>query len=579
MKKLTILTLMTLLLLVTWQLATGGLAYANNIRVTNVQLYKSSSQPAGTIDVKFDVTWDNSNADEAGGPTDANSAHYFDRAWIFVKFWDTTAMGDSAAGGTSGAYPWGHAILTTGGSLSTYSATTQTGLGYTGAAAVGAFVKPGIGQTVRWNYGATLIPGTASTYVASTDNVKVRVGAIEMVYVPTGSFWVGDGTTNGVKGQFEQAGTTTPFNITSEGAITLGPGGLGNRSGSGMVTGWLDDFTDTTAPTNSPTTLIDNTSGTGFPKGYHAFYLMKYDITEGQYVLFLNTLTRKQQINRVGSTITADTITNIYVMSNAATLTYRNTITCPASGNGTTSPITFSTARPYRTCSYLSWMDVCAYADWSGLRPMTELEFEKACRGGSAANNTVVDEAAWGQSITSGASNITAATTISGTENGTETITNSGANCNYNNQTFTGGDGGQAQLRAGIFAKSGTTRAQSGASYYGVMDLSGGVWKKTVIIGNATGRSFTGTNGDGTLTINTASNTYDGNATNTDWPGINGTTSRGVTGATGSGFRGGNWSNDWQLARVSDRYMAAFTVTTRTYNAGDSGGRAARTSP
>ncbi len=553
---------MTVALLVTWQLATCDPAYASNIRVENVRLYKSATQPAGTIDIKFDVTWDASRSDEtSSSQIDANSAHYFDRAWIFVRFWDTTAMGNSATGGTGGAYPWGHAIFTSGGSLSTFNATTQTGITGDG---IGAFAKPGTNQSVRWNYAGTNIPGT-STPVASTDTIKVGVCAIEMCYIPTGSFWVGDGTTNTVEGQFEQAGTTTPFNITSEGAITLGPGGLGNRSGTGMSP--ADDFTDTVAPTASPTNLP-----AAFPKGYNAFYLMKHDIIEGQYVLFLNSLTRKQQINRVASAITADTVTNTYVMSNTTTSSYRNTITCPASGNGTTAPIIFSSARPYRSCSYLSWMDVCAYADWAGLRPMTELEYEKACRGGSPTNNAVAGEYAWGNTT------ITAANTISGTENGTETITTSGANCNYNSTTFTGGDAGQGPLRAGIFAKPGavTTRAQSGSGYYGNLDLSGGLWKRPITVGNSTGRSFTGTHGDGKLTINTSSNAYDGNATNTDWPGIDGTTSRGITGATGSGFRGGGWYFGWTYVRVSDRSYAADTYAFRyTY----CGGRLARTSP
>ena len=29
----------------------------------------------------------------------------------------------------------------------------------------------------------------------------------------------------------------------------------------------------------------------------------------------------------------------------------------------------------------LSWADLAAYLDWAALRPMTELEFEKVCRG------------------------------------------------------------------------------------------------------------------------------------------------------------------------------------------------------
>ncbi len=535
-------------------------AYANNIRVENVSLYKSASQPAGTVDVKFDVTWDNSNADEAGGPTDANSQHYFDRAWIFVKFWDTTAMGPSSTGGTGGAYPWGHAILTSGGTLSAYNSATRTGVTSDG---IGAFAKPGTNQTVRWNYAGTLIPGAASTYVASTDTIKVRVMAIEMIRIPQGQFYLGDGTTNTVQGQFcTYNSTTTPFTLSGEGALTLGGSGAGalrNNNATGM--GTADDFNNTTS----------QTLPAAFPKGYNALYIMKYDITESQYVLFLNSLTRKQQINRVNAVISGTTPpSNIYVMSNTATILNRNTITfsTPAPSD-TTTPYTFTTTRPYRTCNGLNWMDVCAYADWAGLRPMTELEYEKACRGGSATNNTAIDEAAWGQSITNGTSNITAATTISGTEDGTETITNSGANCNYNNQTFTGGEAGQGPLRAGIFAKSATTRAQAGSSYYGVMELSGNLLKRCVTVGNATGRNFTGSHGNGILTLNTTSNTYDGNATNTDWPGIDATTAYGVTGATGSGYRGGNWYYNWSYARVSDRYWAAIVNTGRSiYNGG-----------
>ncbi|MDD5538489.1 MAG: hypothetical protein PHF12_05945, partial [Candidatus Omnitrophica bacterium] len=56
-----------------------------------------------------------------------------------------------------------------------------------------------------------------------------------------------------------------------------------------------------------------------------------------------------------------------------------------------------------------------------------------------------------------------------------------------------------------------------------------------------------------------------GNADVTNWPG---------TGATGSGYRGGNWSYDTSSARVSDRYYAANTDSGRY---GSVGGRFART--
>src|SRR5690606_31578628 len=44
------------------------------------------------------------------------------------------------------------------------------------------------------------------------------------------------------------------------------------------------------------------------------------------------------------------------------------------------------------TCNFLNWKDLLAYLDWAALRPMTELEYEKICRGAEPA---VDDEFAW----------------------------------------------------------------------------------------------------------------------------------------------------------------------------------------
>jgi len=55
------------------------------------------------------------------------------------------------------------------------------------------------------------------------------------------------------------------------------------------------------------------------------------------------------------------------------------------------------------------------------------------------------------------------------------------------------------------------------------------------------GRQFEGCHGDGVLSTVAG---YEGNATCPDWPGIHATTANGVTGATGSGFRGGAFDDE-----------------------------------
>jgi formylglycine-generating enzyme required for sulfatase activity len=364
-----------------------------------------------------------------------------------------------------------------------------------------------------------------------------------MVYVRGGSFYVGDGKNNASSpagALFVPISPYDAFQITSEAALLLG-GQLAPDiwAKSGMST--VDDFTSVT-----PKTLP-----AAYPKGYNAFYLMKYELSHGQYVAFLNTLARSHQTNVVVATITGDTISNYYVMSDTSLASKRNTITAPSAGNGTVNPVVFSASRPDRAMNYLSWVYAAAVADWMALRPITETEFEKAARGTASP---VTDEMAWGDSTS------TIAATISGTENGTETITTTLANLNAANTTFSGGDGGNGPLRAGIFATgTSTTRARSGASAWGAMELSGNLEEWTVTTGNPSGRAFTGLHGNG--------QTPRGFADTSDWPGYDGGE---VTGNGGAGLRGGSFEASSALSRVSDRTYVNDTIT--GLNANDSRG-------
>jgi formylglycine-generating enzyme required for sulfatase activity len=249
---------------------------------------------------------------------------------------------------------------------------------------------------------------------------------------------------------------------------------------------------------------------------------MKYEVTQQQYVDFLNTLTQTQADARK------------YTLD---PLAYRYAITGSAVGS-------YATTNPNVACNNLSWADDAAYADWSGLRPMTELEFEKACRGPQAA---VVGEYAWGTATVAGS-----AYTLSDAGASNEGIaTNYSTTVGNAMYTTTKVSGNEGPLRVGIFAANGMNsgRVSAGASYWGIMELSGNLYERPVTIANATGRAFTGTHGDGQLTSN-------GDADAATWPGAD---------AVGAGWRGGSWYYDTYYMQVSDRIIAGFSNSYRYY--------------
>jgi formylglycine-generating enzyme required for sulfatase activity len=259
---------------------------------------------------------------------------------------------------------------------------------------------------------------------------------------------------------------------------------------------------------------------------------MKYEISQGQWVDFFNMLTDQQKATRdITGGIFNDTGKGTDLITNRNTVAWTSgDATCTTSNHA---------------CNFLSWADGAAYADWAGLRPMTELEFEKACRG---PLNGVANGYAWGNTT------LTAITNFFGTDgSGTETGMPLTANCCYNNKV-------QGPVRCGLFATASSTRTASGATYWGIMEMSGNVWERPVTVAD-TGRSFTGTVGDGTLDATT------GNANADLWPG---------TSASGAGFRGGEWYDGNTLLRTSDRYWAAKAIINRDHKFG---GRSVRQAP
>ena len=561
--------LFIMVVIVAW----GQTAYANNIAVANVLV---GNQVTGTpsYNIQFDVSWDNSWFTTGAPSSTAN----WDAAWVFAKFskWNS---------GTSTWSAWAHCTLsktagnhtaptgsqiTVGCSPSYACGGGDTGKGifiYRSAAGTGSVSWP-IAK-MQWLYG--------TDGVADIDRVKVQVFGVEMVYIPTAAFDIGDGSSTPA-GNFQLAGGSGPVNVGAGWTAAVnGSSGGGN-----------DDDAQIKAP--GAGLLISGSGGikyadgsnlnASYPTGYGAFYVMKYDASQREYTGFLNNLTRGQQGMRVSSDVSTDAPSARYVMSASATVQQRDAIAAPATGNGITAAIIFGNDMNansvldeaadggWNTAVDLNWMDQAAFSAWAGLRPLTELEFEKAARGPTGA---VADEYAWGNTTvynSNGASNDYALAT-SGTTS--ETISNPGSGLGnaayYLTSCSSGPNYSCGSLRNGIFAASAGTknRQETGGSYYGVMGLSGNVWKRVVTVGNTAGRAFIGTHGSGVLSVS-------GNAVNSDWPGY---AVSEVTGATGMGLRGGSWMSLSTSLRVSDRGFGADATTLRTYVYGIRAGRTA----
>jgi hypothetical protein len=456
-------------------------SYANGLVISNTSL-TGQNTINGTWQVRFNITWENSWRDNIN----------WDAAWVFCKF-------------RVGAGAWQHATLSPTG--------FQTGSGtpinlQISCDQKGAFISRrelGDGTLsatqveLRWHYTAD--------GVGNSDVPDLNILGMEMVYIPTGPFTIGDG--NGVNsstgGSFFAVSQHLPYTIDH----LLSPN--------------LSALTNITNTASSPANhiRIDGDGGLDinldgiidsafFPTGYNAFYIMKYEVTQGQYVDFLNLLTYTQQTNRVNNA--TNIVGQSIVDATVGVFPGRNTIQVQVAGTNSTVPRVYSTARPDRACGHLNGADILAYLDWAALRPMTELEFEKACRGPRAP---VTGEFPWGNT-SSNTSNIT----LSGTENGTEFVTTTGRQGYLpGTSSISQGDAGQGPLRSGIFATVNSgSQITSGGTYYGVMNMGDNMNEPVVTLANVAGRSYRGAHGDGILHTN-------GHANQGFWPGSNSNTS------------------------------------------------------
>lgn len=498
---------------------------ANNMQITNLEVISIEAVDQFAI-IEMDVSWENSWRD----------AENWDAVWLFIKYttddtWhhaELNYVDGSADGHTS---PMGGTITT-----------PSDGKGvFLYRSAIGAGTVTFQNLRLRWNYG--------QDGITDFEYLTMNVFGIEMVYVPQGNFWLGDGSVVDVQGHFEAGTSGNAYQVTSESAIVLGggaAGSLGNNNGAGMSNN--GDFIP--APYN--TISMDDYNDTqsqilpaAYPKGYQAFYCMKYELTQGEYVAFINTLSDLQAQNRFEE--------DPHASEDEAARRYTLTGTVP----------NVVTTTPHVPAIFLEYFDGAAYADWAGLRPMTELEFEKACRG---TLTPVPGEYAWG---TTNLNNTFP--TIGSIGQVNEGLT-AGYSVVSGNAWFNNVNALGAAIRAGVFAANpnNTGRESAGATYWGIMEMSGNCWERAITVGRPEGRAFEGTHGDGEL------NSL-GNATNLDWPGHSG--SNGVDDVIGAGYRGAGFDFPSPVTlnmRVSSRRMATSFYYIRYY---DDTMRMVRTAP
>ena len=510
--------------------------YANDLSITN------TSYDDGTQTISFDLSWKNS------WRTSVTQPYNYDGIWIFVKVRECTQKNLGSPAGFTHAWlstnavdhtaansvPGGEALTIEVGTSSI--AATPRGMGIfiyqTNDVTEAKNITTSV--TLKWDKAAQ---AGEMAEIDMADNYDVQVFGIEMVYVPQGNFYLGDGASSNC---FRDA-SNNPYLVTGEASFTVS--GTDNR-----------DINPAAGNVNA-----------GFPKGWNAFWIMKYEITQQQYAEFLNTLTPAQAQERTTDDLFTMTGRN-YVMSNNGGIVYRQAIILDPKGDKRTDRfyVNLDNDNNYNetedglgiACNFLSLRDVFSYLDWAALRPLTEMEYEKACRGPIYPQ---LNEYAWGSVGITEIQGIV----NSGMTNERAIATGVGL-CNYGGA----GSGASGPMRVGFAATSTTNRARAGCSYYGVMDLTGNVAEPFISFYNNTAITnlFDGSPGDGELSA-------DGYQNVASWPSNAGNADFAVTLSKGGSWAHGNGNLNVSRRDEEEYYDDASFVSDRQQYFGGRGGR------
>ena len=470
----------------------------NNVKIGGNPALELGSDNT-TVSINCTLSWENSWRDEFN----------WDAVWVFVKY---KKEGDTGA--------WSHLNL---GTTPVIPSGFTFDLGKTGAKNVGLFIfrdsksggpVNGINLTLKTTLSE--LSGVTADDIRN-GKIYVAISAVEMVYVPYGAYYLGDGASNKT---FCDAGGN-PVILDNEAARSIYTKANGSVSSVSI--------------------------NANYPKGYKGFYCMKYELSQEQYVSFLNMLSYDQQKARIGNDL--DNLQKgDYVFGDKSKPSARNGIVVFAKQTG--KPALFANnlnkAEPYYNkddgqtiaCNYLTPEDMLAYCDWCGLRPMSEMEYEKTCRR-PYPQAPVSKEYAWNQTSYTA---IHGAGDLTGLNTEDESPSSPAKNVNVNNASF-------GPARCGSFGFASSTQSQAGATFWGVMEMSGNVGELCYSI-QATGLNtsdVTVSHGDGSLNANGTTNT-----STSYWP----------VGTTAGNFsvRGGSFASADTNLRVSDRTVLSVST-------------------
>ncbi len=396
---------------------------ANNVRLNGT--VKVTDVTSGVATLELDLTWDNSWRDNFN----------WDAVWLFLKYKPA-----------SGA--WSHVMLQNVTHTATNDYVVMNGNNSTSSndKVVGVYVFLGKNDTRQQASTKVTLKWTCPNNYTKADFDENRVfllaQGVEMVYIPFGAYYLGDGASY----KSFAIGDTAAVAINSEDALTL----------------------------SAKNGMSDVSLAASYPKGYAGFYVMKYETSQEQYVTFLNTLTRAQQETLLGSSFLSALSPGRYIFGDTVQVSYRNGIVLSAKPEG--KPYVFdNNLSPNAVygedgdgqcvaCNYMSLDDVLGYASWAGLRPMSELEYERACRA-PFPQTPKAREYVWNDDAIGSVRKVSGLN-ASGKE--TEVASSANSNVNYDN-------GVTGPVRCGLFAKTNTNQADAGATYWGVMEMAGNV--------------------------------------------------------------------------------------------------------